>query len=60
MPASRIPPSPRRSGTRRRRARRQGLAEGPAIVVSAGGKETARFAGALDTAKVLAAIDAAK
>jgi len=37
-----------------------GLAEGPAIVVSAGGKETARFAGALDTAKVLAAIDAAK
>ena len=37
-----------------------GLTEGPAIVVSAGGKETARFAGALDTAKVLAAIDAAK
>ncbi len=37
-----------------------GLSEGPAIVVSAGGKETARFAGALDPAKVLAAIDAAK
>ena len=37
-----------------------GLAEGPAIVVSAGGKETARFVGALDAAKVLAAIDAAK
>ena len=37
-----------------------GLTEGPAIVVSAGGKETARFSGALDTAKVLAAIDAAK
>ena len=36
-----------------------GLTEGPAIVVSAGGNETARFAGALETAKVLAAIDAA-
>jgi protein-disulfide isomerase len=37
-----------------------GLTEGPAIVISAGGKETARFSGALDAAKVLAAIDAAK
>ena len=37
-----------------------GLAEGPAIVISAGGKETTRFAGTLDAAKVLAAIDAAK
>lgn len=37
-----------------------GLAEGPAIVVSVGGKETARFSGVLDAAKVLAAIDAAK
>ncbi len=36
------------------------LAEGPAIVISSGGKETARFAGALDTAEVLAAIDATK
>jgi protein-disulfide isomerase len=37
-----------------------GLAEGPAIVISAGGKETARFSGTLDAAKVLAAVDAAK
>ena len=60
MPVSRTRPSPRRSGTRRRAGKAAGLAEGPAIVVSAGGKETARFAGALDAAKVLAAIDAAK
>jgi protein-disulfide isomerase len=40
--------------------RAEGLTEGPAIVISAGGKETARFSGALDAAKVLAAIDAAK
>ena len=40
--------------------RRRGMTAGPAIVVSPGGTETARFSGPLDSAKVLAAIDAAK
>ncbi len=36
-----------------------GLSAGPSIVVSAGGKEVARFSGALDAVKVMAAIDGA-
>ena len=36
-----------------------GLTAGPSIVVSVGGKDVARFSGALDVAEVLAAIDGA-
>ena len=36
-----------------------GLEQGPAIIVSAGGKEVARFSGTLDSAAVMAAIDKA-
>jgi protein-disulfide isomerase len=37
-----------------------GLSAGPTVVVSAGGREAARFSGTLDTVKVLAAVDAAR
>ena len=37
-----------------------GMTEGPTVVISAGGKEVARFSGTLDDAKVLAAIDGVK
>lgn len=37
-----------------------GLTAGPAVVVSAGGREVARFSGALDATAVLAAIDQAR
>ena len=37
-----------------------GLTAGPAVIVSAGGREVARFSGALDATAVLAAIDEAR